>query len=126
MASLGSTQELVGIGSLLSNPQSYQLHNVILHGAVKHLRRNPPRFIGKCGVVYDSFTFTLEDETGSIEVDVRGHCSIAPPPSPLSLLVSEGEIIDVQAYIYGVLDRTDGGSYEIVRALASKITHSPN
>lgn len=102
------TDQSVDIDTILSSPKSYQLHLVALQGTVRQVRPIGTLF-AKCGPVYDSYTFTLEDGTGTIEVTVAGACY-----SPgVTIPVSEGDRLVVQALIQVV-----GEEQQIVRAVA--------
>ncbi|HZC81320.1 MAG TPA: hypothetical protein VE222_06310, partial [Nitrospiraceae bacterium] len=73
--SLSLANEVLPIGTILKNPESYYLHVVALAGTVRHVKvilpppSSLPQSCGKGGgIFYSPYTFTLEDETGSIVV----------------------------------------------------------
>lgn len=68
--------EQVSIQTLLS-PQatSYQEHLVTLQGVISALQILPPTVgTSKCRILYGQATFLLEDETGSLMIEVLGGC----------------------------------------------------
>lgn len=78
----------VSIGSLRSSAESSNLELVTLQGVV-HLTRPRERELGgKCG----STAFTLEDDTGSIEVAIRRTNRLIEP-------LREGDRVQVTAQI---------------------------
>ena len=63
----------MNIKDLKSNAMSYQLRTVTLHGTVKNLRVFPPH-PGKVCTVYGSYTFTLVEDSGEVDVEKVGLC----------------------------------------------------
>lgn len=79
----------VSIGSLRSSAESSNLEVVTLQGVVHLSRpRQPEQLGGKCG----SIAFTLEDDTGSIEVAIRRSNRLIEP-------LREGDRVRVTAQI---------------------------
>ena len=94
--------EVIPIKTILKNPESYYLHVVTLEGTVRHVK-TPSIPFGSCGqggggALYPPFTFTLEDETGSIVVGRMRVCRSLGLKVPE---VSEGEKVIIDAEIFG-------------------------
>jgi len=94
--------EVIPIKTILRNPESYYLHVVTLEGTVRHVK-TPAIPFGSCGqggggALYPPFTFTLEDETGSIVVGRMRVCRSLGLKVPE---VSEGEKVIIDAEIFG-------------------------
>jgi hypothetical protein len=97
--SLSLAGEVIPIGVILKDPDSYNLRVVTIQGTVQNVKPVEPyfeTFSGKGGFCYGTYTFTLEDETGSIEVAHMPLCKkpIVPVPE-----VSKGEKIIIEAQI---------------------------
>ena len=92
-ASDSSAGEPIPIRKILSNLQSYQLHEITLQGTISQLKPLPP-YIGRVGSVFDACTFHLDDGTGSIEVHVSQGC-VWPD---LNIGASNGERVEVKHY----------------------------
>jgi len=91
--SLSSAEPTLSLGSLLGSATSYQAHVVTVRGTAKEIQRLPAFFGGgKCGMVHDSYLFTLEDGTGSVRVEVFGVCRMAGAIAP----VADGEEVQLQ------------------------------
>lgn len=69
---------------------------------------------GRCGRVYDSYSFILEDGTGSMQVDVAGSCH----GPGVVLVVDEGDKVLVETVIEE-LTGSDGRSS--IRASAKEL-----
>jgi len=102
-ASDSSAGEPIPIRKILSNLQSYQLHELTRQGTISQLKPLPP-YIGRVGSVFDACTFHLDDGTGSIEVHVSQGC-VWPD---LNLGAFNGERVEVQALLH-VLSGTGEG-----------------
>jgi hypothetical protein len=92
--------ETLAIGTILQHPESYHGHVVTLQGTVRNARPFEPYFspfAGKGGRCYGAYTFTLEDETGSIEVF---HPALCGPPIHVPE-VPEGDKALIEAQILG-------------------------
>ena len=91
--------EVVSIGEILKNPESYNMHVVTLEGTVRDVKPYEPYFepipCGQ-GVCYGAYTFTLVDETGSIEV---AHPLLTKKPLVKVPEVPEGERVIIEAQI---------------------------
>ncbi len=104
-AYLSVASDLVPIGTVLSFAESYHLRAVTLQGKVRRVQTIAPYTDLDGCVQRDSYAFLLEDETGSIEVDVRGPCA---SPSGTMVSVTEGDRVVVQALIHAFTpDRSD-------------------
>ena len=111
VVSFSLAEEVIPIGTILKNPESYYLHVVTLAGTVRHVKSlqppsvlspNQPCFIAPSGkgggVLYNLITFTLEDATGSIVVDRLAYCAPAGLKVPE---VNEGDEVIIDAQIFG-------------------------
>lgn len=94
-ASDSSAGEPIPIRTILSNVQSYQLHEITLQGTISQLHPLPP-YIGRVGLVLNACTFHLDDGTSSIEVHVSQGC-VWPD---LKIGASNGERVEVQALLH--------------------------
>jgi|SRR5687768_3366098 hypothetical protein len=72
--SYAGAPEQVSIQTLVAQAPSYESHLVTLPGMVSDVEIRPPVRSRTCHLVYGQATFTLEDETGSIPVEVPGVC----------------------------------------------------
>ncbi len=101
--SLSLAGEVIPIGTILRNPESYYLHVVTLEGTVRHVKSPSIPFLGPVcsrggAIFHPPFTFTLEDETGSIVV---GRLRVCWSPGLKLPEVSEGEKVIIDAEIFG-------------------------
>lgn len=105
------------IHSVLRSGMSYHLHSVTLQGTVRTLQAGLPTVWedGSPCEQYDSYRFTLEDQTGSIEVAVRGVCG---RPGAVRT-VSEGDHVTVLALIHAF--QGDGTALWAFLAMAQEI-----
>lgn len=96
-----SEPEYVSIHTLLS-PQaaSYQRHMVTVQGVAHHIELIPetaPSTSRKpCVFVYGRATFNLDDETGSLPIEVLGSCS----PYAMEMLPKEGETVRLTGTVH--------------------------
>jgi hypothetical protein len=90
-------EEPVQIATIESDPDTYHLRDVILHGRVHDLQLLDPYFQPSGTACTGAYLFTLEDETGFIQVAVLGVCGLPALRSPE---VSEGETILLKAVIH--------------------------
>jgi hypothetical protein len=75
--STGLRAETVLIRTVLEGATSLQGHAVTVMGKARDVEKWPPLPGGRsCRIVYDSYIFTVEDESGSIRVEVMGSCGI--------------------------------------------------
>lgn len=100
--SLSQADQPVSIRTLLNSASSFQAHAVTVLGIAKDRQDFPPFYGGKCGMVYDSYIFTLEDESGSIRIEVFGVCRI----SGVRASVSDGQKVLVQGFF--IVHSSDG------------------
>lgn len=69
--------DTISIRDLKFSVVSYQLKTVTLHGTVKAFKALPPHYAtgGRKGcTVYGSYTFTLVDDSGELDVQKVGRC----------------------------------------------------
>lgn len=104
--------ERVAIQMLLS-PQatSYQQRLVMLEGVVHALQTEPP-FPGRC-LLHGRATFVLEDETGSLPVEILGSCK----PSAVEALPKDGD----RVRITGIVQVLKSAAPRDVRVQATQI-----
>src|SRR2546427_10883479 len=95
--SISLASEQIPIGTILEHPESYNAHSVTLQGVARRVQSLGPR-VGDCPF-YDAYKFVLQDDTGSLEIEVPGPCA---KPAGTMVPVSEGDKVVVQAQI-GVL-----------------------
>lgn len=100
--SLSQADQPVSIRTLLNSASSFQAHAVTVLGIAKDRQDFLPFYGGKCGIVYDSYIFTLEDESGSIRIEVFGVCRI----SGVRASVSDGQKVLVQGFF--IVHSSDG------------------
>ena len=116
--------EYVSIQALLS-PQaaSYQRHMVTMQGVANNIEiipAAPPRPSKQpCLLVYGRATFTLDDETGSLPVEVLGSCS----PHALEILPKEGETVRLTGTVHVL--KSDYPRNVIVQAATIQILDLP-
>ena len=69
--------EILPIAKIMERPADFQAKVVIVEGRAREVMELPPRFrVHRCagGAVYDAQLFTLQDQSGSIQVGVAGAC----------------------------------------------------
>ncbi len=69
--------DILPIAKIMERPADFQAKVVIVEGRARELMELPPRFrMHRCagGAVYDAQLFTLQDQSGSIQVGVAGAC----------------------------------------------------
>jgi len=97
MGSLAS--DPVPIKSVMTQAESYNLQIVTLRGVVRQVRLLEPYcYFSKEILCCGAYTFTLADETGSIEVVVSGVCRgfvVCRPPD-----VAEAQEVLIEAQIF--------------------------
>jgi len=98
-SSARSTTEPVLIRTLLDAATSYQAHNVAVSGRAKDVEKWSPVPAGKCGILYDSYVFKVEDESGSIRVEAMGTCGVRGMVEP----VREGDRVFVEGVFIQLL-----------------------
>ena len=97
--SLSLANEVIPIGTILKDAESYNLRVVTLEGTVRDVKPYKPYFQPfRCGagVCYGAYTFMLVDEGGSLEVE---HPVLDKTPSIKVPEVSEGERVIIEAQI---------------------------
>lgn len=94
--------ELVSIGKVLAQPSLYHMQIIRMQGVVRHVEILMPHDPYQPGdPCYGSYTFMLEDETGSIDVGVLGdrlHCGA--PGRVAAPEVAEGDRVIVHGRIH--------------------------
>ncbi len=121
-AGLARADDPVSIGEVVSDPDAYHFRIVTLQGTVRQLSQLPPYSPTPDTTCYGAYTFTLEDETGSIEVSVLGICG---KPLLRKPEVNDGEVILLAAQILSPNRLTSASKGEVRRlhAMANSITH---
>lgn len=117
--------EPVTIARLLADPHPYNLKVITIQGTAHqiHLLRDAPdtrpRLDFQCYLVHPPYTFVLADETGFLQITVRGrppcvskHAPAEPPD------VSEGNRVSIDAQITVSVGYSAGVASSTVEALA--------
>jgi hypothetical protein len=88
--------EPVPIGRIVADPESYHMRFVTLEGTVQQVHALEPYRQPSGNICYSTYLFTLQDDTGSIDVAVLGTCGLAVvrPPD-----VSDGDRVAVKAQV---------------------------
>jgi len=121
-AGLARADEPVSIGEVIADPDAYHFRTIPLQGTVRQVTPLPPYSPGQDMTCYGAYTFTLEDETGSIEISVLGICGTPVLRKPE---VVEGEAIRLTAQILSPnrLTSRSKGEVKRLRTIANSITH---
>ena len=116
--------EPVPIGEVVADPDAYHFRLVPLQGTARRVSPLPPYTPGPDTICYGAYTFTLEDETGSIEISVLGICGQPVLRKPE---VNDGEVILLTAQILSPNHLTSASKGEVkrLRAVANSITRIP-
>ena len=118
--SIAFAGEPTPIGNIVANPQSYQLHVVTLTGTVTNIRIFSEDYISNNIPCHGAYTFTLKDETGTLEILVGGVCEKI---NRESVQVVEGEKIVLEGMINA--PGYFGNEYLTApRAIATQITRT--
>ncbi|TAJ22382.1 MAG: hypothetical protein EPO64_13965, partial [Nitrospirae bacterium] len=80
--------EPVTIGAIVADPEPHHMHMVALQGTVQQVRLLDPYRQPSGTVCYGAYLFTLQDDTGSLDVAVLGVCGLAVDSPPE---VSDGD-----------------------------------
>ena len=90
--------DLLPIGTVLADPQGYNLHRIRFQGAIKEI--TTLLALGGCSTI-DAYVFQFEDDTGSIEVFDNGSCikGKAVPPILVMHPAQVGERISIVATV---------------------------
>jgi hypothetical protein len=114
--------EPVAIGTLLWSSSSYDHHIVTIQGIARQVELYPPLSPSHsvCRVLYDAYIFTLEDETGSVQVNVPGHCvpGMVIPVSSGNKVVVEGVFHVISKDARGVMRSSPQFEAKNIRELA--------
>lgn len=84
------------IGRILDDPNEYHLTTATLEGAVTDVQALEPYYTPSGAACYGAYTFTLNDDSGSLTIDVLGFCGtpvFRPPP------IADGDRVVVDAHI---------------------------
>lgn len=99
-AAIGNSTALAGdqvaIGSIVADPEPYHMRLVTLQGTVRQVHILEPYRQPSGTICYGTYLFTLQDDTGALDVAVLGICgvAIATPPE-----VSDGDKVIIKAQI---------------------------
>jgi len=90
--------EATQIAEIEANPDAYHLRQVTLKGRVHDVQILDPYFQPSGAACTGAYLFTLQDETGYLQVVVLGACGV---PIARSLEVTEDDDIILQGVIHG-------------------------
>jgi len=123
----------VPIGTITKDPEPFHLRQVTLRGTVREVHPLETYFQPSGTACHSAYLFTLEDETGVLEVMVVGLCGSAMLPRPPD--VSAGNRVLIRAEIqapghlgsfYGLDGRPlQGLNPKHLHAIAKGIEHLP-
>jgi len=118
--------DTLNIKDLKFSVGSYQLKTVTIHGAVKDLKALPPHFSvsgahKRSCIVYGSYTFTLVDESGELDVQKAGRCFDVQNKPP----VNEGDVVIVQGVVQFFHPGASGAQVPTVRLEAQEVRSAP-
>ncbi len=88
--------EPVPIGRIVADPEPYHLRFVTLQGTAQQVQVLDPYRQPSGTICYSTYLFTLQDDTGSLDVAVLGVCGQAVGRTPE---VSDGDKVIVKAQI---------------------------
>jgi hypothetical protein len=88
--------EPLAIGTIVADPEPYHLRYVTLQGTVQQVQVLEPYRQPSGTICYSTYLFTLQDDTGSLDIAVLGTCglTVIRPPD-----VSDGDRIMVKAQV---------------------------
>jgi hypothetical protein len=112
LISVASAGERVSIGKIVKHPADYQAKVVTVEGRARTVSNLPVhRGTPRCGgsAVYDSQTFALQDESGSIGIGTAGTCR----PGATKLVV-ENERLRIRGVV--VADEKDPKGTPVIYA----------
>ena len=89
--------EAAQIGEIEANPDTYHLRQVTLKGRVHDVQMLDPYFQPSGSACTGAYLFTLQDETGYLQVVVLGVCGV---PIARSLEVTEDDEVMLQGVIH--------------------------
>ncbi|HEV8540446.1 MAG TPA: hypothetical protein VGQ60_04715 [Nitrospiraceae bacterium] len=69
-----SAETPVAIEMIVKDPTPHHLRQVMLRGTVRQVHQLEPYFQPSGMVCYGAYVFTLEDETGTLDIVVLGEC----------------------------------------------------
>lgn len=67
-------EEPAAIGRIMTDPEPYHLRQITLRGTVRQVHQLEPYFQPSGVACHSAYVFTLEDETGTLDVMVLGLC----------------------------------------------------
>lgn len=112
----------VPIGEVVADPDAHHFRILPLQGTVRQVTPLPPYSPSQDTTCYGAYAFTLEDETGSIEVSVLGICGKPLLRKP-EVLDGEAILLTAQILSPNRLTSSKKGEEKKLRALANSITH---
>ena len=71
---VAQADEPIPIRVLLDSATAHNTHTVTIGGIIRDMKAFPPFVTKLCSAVYGSYVLTLEDDSGSISVEVFGVC----------------------------------------------------
>ena len=99
-ATVALGEDVVSVGTVTADPKSYHSKEVVLRGKVQNVVQLPP-YRTRSLLCWGTYTFTLQDSTGSVAVFVQGPCSInTMNPDVKPPQVTEGEEVTMEALIF--------------------------
>lgn len=124
LAGLALADEPIPIGEVVADPDAYHFRIVPLQGTVRKVAPLPPYTPGPDTTCYGAYTFTLEDDTGTIEISVLGICGRPILRNPE---VTDGDVILLLAQILSPNRLTSASKGEVkrLRAVANSIERIP-
>ena len=122
LAGLARADEPVSIGEVIADPDAYHFRIIPLQGTVRKVMPLPPYSPGQDTTCYGAYTFTLEDETGSIEISVLGICGTPLLRKP-EVNDGEGILLTAQILSPNRLTSRSKGEVKRLRVIANSITH---
>ena len=111
--------DIVSIAAIRTDREAYRLREVVLKGTLREINNIPPyagRYgLGMFGLVRDSCKLLLQDETGTIEVQVLQNCAI----TDLQALALRNDIVE----IHGQVQISCTSECPLIVIIASQIRH---
>jgi hypothetical protein len=91
-------------------------------GKAREVETLPPLPGGKkCKIMYDSYIFTVEDESGAILVEVRGTCGIQGQVD----VIREGELVLVEGMFIHLVSGNLSSPSPLIHALNWRVRRLP-
>ena len=89
--------EPITIGDLHTAADSYHLRDVTVEGTVMHLKLLEPYTLPSGLICQGAYRFSLQDETGSLDIMVPGWCG---KQLPKEVMVADGDRVSVKAELH--------------------------